>query len=234
MGTPGPAHRGAAGRQLDLIADGLDGQWETMAHSSMRRASSAAAARWLRSRAPRRRRVKWLQQRIGLGDLLDYDFGRLDLTRRYRVSDRLLAHRAILEAHLYHQERDLFSLAETITLYDLPNTFFEGTASCNPKAKHGHSKEKHSDCPLVTLALVLEPAGFPSAARSSRAMPASHAGQELVTVVLHRDDGQIYHIRKATRPEPYQQVLDNALGLPHLPGKTEKTLIDPRAEVSQM
>jgi transposase len=60
------------------------------------------------------------------------------------------------------------------------------------------------------------------------------AGQERVTVVLHRDDGQIYHIRKATRPEPHQQILYNALGLPHLPGKTEKTLIDPRAEVSQM
>ena len=38
------------------------------------------------------------------------------------------------------------------------------------------------------------------------------AGQERVTVVLHRDDGQIYHIRKATRPEPHQQVLYNALG----------------------
>jgi hypothetical protein len=59
------------------------------------------------------------------------------------------------------------------------------------------------------------------------------AGQERVTVVLHRDDGQIYHIRKATRPEPHQQVLYNALSLPHLPGKTEKTLIDPHAEVSQ-
>ena len=35
-------------------------------------------------------------------------------------------------------------------------------------------------------------------------------------------------------PEPHQQVLYNALGVPHLPGKTEKTLIDPRAEVSQM
>ena len=60
------------------------------------------------------------------------------------------------------------------------------------------------------------------------------AGQERITVVLHRDDGQIDHIRKATRPEPHQQVLYNALGLPHLPSKTEKTLIDPHAEVSQM
>ena len=60
------------------------------------------------------------------------------------------------------------------------------------------------------------------------------AGQERVTLVLHREDGQIDHIRKATRPEPHQPVLDNALGLPHLPGKTEKTLIDPSVEVSQM
>jgi len=60
------------------------------------------------------------------------------------------------------------------------------------------------------------------------------AGQERVTVVLHREDGQIYHIRKATRPEPHQQILYNALGLPHLPGKTEKTLIDPNAKMSQM
>ena len=77
------------------------------------------------------------------------------------MSDRLLAHRAALEAHLYQQECDLFALSETITLYDLTNTFFEGTASGNAKAKRGHSKEKRSDCPLVTLALVLDASGFP-------------------------------------------------------------------------
>ncbi|MBP6734780.1 MAG: transposase [Chromatiaceae bacterium] len=60
------------------------------------------------------------------------------------------------------------------------------------------------------------------------------AGQERVTVVLHRDDGQIYHIRKATHPEPHQQVLYNALGLPHLPGRTEKTVIDPGTKVTSM
>ena len=104
---------------------------------------------------------QWLQQRSGLGELLDYDFSALDLTRLYRVSDQLLAHRAALETHLYRQECDLFSLSETITLYDLTNTFFEGTASGNPKAQYGHSKEKRTDCPLVTLALVLDASGFP-------------------------------------------------------------------------
>jgi len=104
---------------------------------------------------------QWLQQRSGLGELLDDDFSGLDLMRLYRVSDQLLAHRAALEAHLYQQERDLFALTETITLYDLTNTFCEGTASGNPQARRGHSKEKRTDCPLVTLALVLDASGFP-------------------------------------------------------------------------
>ena len=104
---------------------------------------------------------QWLQQRSGLGELLGYDFGATALSRLYRVSDQLLKHHHALEAHLYQQERDLFAFEETITLYDLTNTFFEGTAAANPKAQRGHSKEKRSDCPLVTLALVLDGSGFP-------------------------------------------------------------------------
>ncbi len=48
----------------------------------------------------------------------------------------------------------------TVTLYDLTNTYFEGTAAGNAKAARGHSKEKRSDCPLVTLGLVLDAGGF--------------------------------------------------------------------------
>jgi transposase len=48
----------------------------------------------------------------------------------------------------------------TVTLYDLTNTYFEGTAAANPKANNGRSKEKRSDCPLVTLGLVLDGSGF--------------------------------------------------------------------------
>jgi len=113
-------------------------------------------------------RPTWLQQRSGLGELIDDDFAALDLNRLYRVSDRLLAHRATLEAFLYQQACDLFSLTQTTTLYDLTNTFFEGTASANPKAKRGHSKEKRSDCPLVTLALVLDGSGFPKRSEVQR------------------------------------------------------------------
>jgi len=46
-------------------------------------------------------------------------------------------------------------------LYDLTNTYFEGQCTQNPKAQFGRSKEKRSDCPLVTLGLVLDGDGFP-------------------------------------------------------------------------
>jgi transposase len=54
----------------------------------------------------------------------------------------------------------LFALPVTVTLYDLTNTYFEGTATGNPQAARGRSKEKRSDCPLVTLGLVLDGSGF--------------------------------------------------------------------------
>jgi transposase len=69
-------------------------------------------------------------------------------------------HRAALEEHLFSAAKALFSLAETVTLYDLTNTYFEGAAAGNDKARHGRSKEKRSDCPLVTLGLVLDGSGF--------------------------------------------------------------------------
>ena len=103
----------------------------------------------------------WLGQHSGLGELIDYDFEALNLMQLYRASDQLLKHKEALEGFLYTRERSLFEFEEVITLYDLTNTFFEGTGKGNANAALGKSKEKRSDCPLVTLALVLDGSGFP-------------------------------------------------------------------------
>jgi len=131
---------------------------------------------------------RWLQQESALGDLIDTDFNNCSLSRMYRVSDRLLDHRDALEAHLFERERELFNLDCTITLYDLTNTFFEGSCQSNELAARGRSKEKRSDCPLVTLALVLDSSGFP---RSSK-MFAGNAGEaatleEMVKALTHHE-----------------------------------------------
>ena len=102
----------------------------------------------------------WLGRRSGLGELLDFDFETLSLMQMYRASDALMKHRQAIEAHLFTRAMGLFDLRPTVTLFDLTNTFFEGAASRQPKAQRGHSKDKRSDCPLLTLGLVLDGAGF--------------------------------------------------------------------------
>jgi transposase len=73
----------------------------------------------------------------------------------------LLKNKKKIEDHLRVKESSLFDLTESIILYDLTNTFFEGSGKYNDKACFGNSKEKRRDCPLVTLALVLDADGFP-------------------------------------------------------------------------
>ena len=107
----------------------------------------------------------WLQQRSALGELMDFNFEAMDLNRLYRASDALYKHREVLQDHLFGQAQALFGFGETITLYDLTNTYFEGIAAGVSKAKRGHSKECRSDCPLVTLAMALDGSGFPRRSR---------------------------------------------------------------------
>ena len=102
----------------------------------------------------------WLQAHSALGELIDVNFCNLSHMSLYRASDVLMRHRAAVEEHLFSSVQALFSLEETVTLYDLTNTYFEGEAAANPKARYGRSKEKRRDCPLVTLGLVLDGSGF--------------------------------------------------------------------------
>lgn len=102
----------------------------------------------------------WLQQRSALGELIDFDFAAMPHMALYRASDMLMKHRGALEDQIFSTVGELFGLRETVTLYDLTNTYFEGAAAGNAKAKRGRSKENRTDCPLVTLGLVLDGSGF--------------------------------------------------------------------------
>jgi transposase len=103
---------------------------------------------------------KWLKHNTALGELLEFDFETMSAMRLYRASDQLIRNRELIEQGLFSRIEDMFSLETTVTLYDLTNTYFEGDAARNSKAKHGHSKEKRSDCPLVTLGIILDGSGF--------------------------------------------------------------------------
>jgi hypothetical protein len=103
---------------------------------------------------------RWLAERSGLGELLGVNFDAMPAMQLYRASDLLVKHREKIEAALFGRIQDLFALPLAVTLHDLTNTYFEGTAAGNKKAARGRSKEKRADCPLVTLGLVLDGSGF--------------------------------------------------------------------------
>ena len=107
----------------------------------------------------------WLQKRSALGELIAFDFETMDLNRLYRASDALYKHRDALQDHLFKAAQSVFGFTDTVTLYDLTNTYFEGLAAGLKKAARGRSKEKRNDCPLVTLAVVLDGSGFPRRSR---------------------------------------------------------------------
>ncbi len=98
-----------------------------------------------------------------MADLLDIDFSHLPDDPLYRNRDRLHPHRAAIEAALAEREQSLFDLDETILLYDLTSTSFEGKAQRIPKAKRGYSRDHRPDCKQVVVGLVLGREGFPRA-----------------------------------------------------------------------
>ena len=61
------------------------------------------------------------------------------------------------------REESLFNLGNTILLYDLTSTYFEGKAALIPKAKRGYSRDHRPDCKQLVVGLVIGREGFPRA-----------------------------------------------------------------------
>src|ERR1022692_910425 len=112
-------------------------------------ASEFAMPDWIRSTA--------------LADILQLDFHLLAEDALYRNLDKLHTQRVAIEAALAERERTLFNLDETVFLYDVTSTFFEGRALANPKAKRGYSRDHRPDCKQVLIGLAVNREGFPLA-----------------------------------------------------------------------
>jgi transposase len=104
----------------------------------------------------------WIR-RTALGDILKKDFSDLADEALYRNLDRLHPNREHIERELADKEKMLFDLDDTIYLYDLTSTYFEGQAKANPQAKRGYSRDKRGDCKQVVVGLVVDRDGFPKA-----------------------------------------------------------------------
>ena len=104
----------------------------------------------------------WIR-RTALADILGTEFGAPNSQALYRNLDRLHPNRERIEAELAEREKNLFNLDDTLYLYDLTSTYFEGQAADNAQAHLGHARDKRSDCKQVLIGLVLDREGFPKA-----------------------------------------------------------------------
>lgn len=104
----------------------------------------------------------WFQNRSSLEEFLNTDITKVSKNNFYEIADELYANKEKLESILVEKEGIIFNRPNnTIFLYDLTNTYFEGAAKNNKLAEFGKCKSKRYDCKLVTLALVVDDKGFP-------------------------------------------------------------------------
>ena len=131
----------------------------------------------------------WAKNLTGLGSLMNADFSRLSHNSLYRITDQIYKHKEHLEHELRQVEYELFNLDESIFLYDLTNTYLEGMAKDNPKARFGYSKEKRYDCRLLTLGLVIDDQGFPKRSRVMEGSVSEASTLQEMLACLSASDG---------------------------------------------
>jgi hypothetical protein len=158
--------------------------------------------------ASERETAIWGKQLSALDELLGTSFGNLSHNALYRICDRVLEHRNEIEERLTGRERSLFDLGEKIILYDLTNTYLMGSAQNSQRARRGRSKQKRHDCPLLTLALVVDGDGFP---KSSRVLKGNVSEPETLQIFLEELEssrgGQLSLLTK-----PQTLVFDAGIG----------------------
>lgn len=112
------------------------------------------------------RTCRWIKENSAVcevtGGLSGHSMGNITKDKLYEGSLKLLSIKDQLEQHLSKRTNELFDLQDRIVLYDLTNTYFEGTKPLSKLAQYNKrkSKEKRDDAKLIVLALVLNVEGF--------------------------------------------------------------------------
>ena len=105
--------------------------------------------------------LKYIKERSSIAEIVSTDILNVKKDSVYEIADVLLYHKEKIEKALRQKEEALFDKKSTLFLYDLTNTYFEGACRANSIAKRAKSKEKRNDCPLVSLALLVDSLGYP-------------------------------------------------------------------------
>ena len=104
--------------------------------------------------------VSFIKENSAVCEVTDFDKDILTKDLLYGISHKLYSVKDKLENYLSTKTNELFDLEDKILLFDLTNTYYEGSMRRSKKAKYGRSKEKRNDAKLVVLAAVINREGF--------------------------------------------------------------------------
>ena len=106
------------------------------------------------------RTTRWIKENSAICEITGYNIENITKDKLYKSALDLYEIKDSLELHLSSRTNELFDLEDKIILYDLTNTYFEGSKRKSKMAKFGQSKEKRSDAKLIVLGLVVNVEGF--------------------------------------------------------------------------
>ena len=129
--------------------------------------------------------INWFRNISSLGENLSTDLSKIGNDSFYEIGDVLYANQGKIEHLIRQKTKNLFPYTDSIYLYDLTNTYFESSKPNSNLCSYGKSKEKRYDCPLVTLALVVDQNGFPLYSKIYR-------GNQSEPMTLERTLNQVY------------------------------------------
>jgi hypothetical protein len=104
--------------------------------------------------------TRWIRENSAICELTGFALKELTKDALYANAHALYQIKDPLEKHLSKRTNELFDIQDKMLLFDLTNTYFEGSMSNSRLAKRSRSKEKRNDCKIVVLALVINPQGF--------------------------------------------------------------------------
>lgn len=102
----------------------------------------------------------WIKENSAVCEVTGYPIAKITKDKLYGVSKDLYDLKDKIEKHLSSTTNELFDLQDKIILYDLTNTYFEGSMRKSKIAQFGRSKEKRNDAKLIVLAAVVNVEGF--------------------------------------------------------------------------
>ena len=104
--------------------------------------------------------AQYLQVCSALNELFGMDFDQITRHHLYDISDTLYEHKDFIDGFLYNRFVEMFDLDDSLVIYDLSNSYFEGAKRGSDLAQYGKSKEKRNDCKQVVFTGVINQAGF--------------------------------------------------------------------------